>query len=84
MKKELGKSIDVMDCFIVALLANKQLNVSLIDLVWENSIDASVTFGTHTYNTVCVCVCVTYITMDLNVQSCSLLFIINDKQIVYH
>ena len=60
MKKEMGKSIDVMDCFIGALLNNKQLNVSLIDLVWENSIDASVTFGTHTYNTVCVCV--TYIT----------------------
>ena len=56
----MGKSIDVMDCFIGALLNNKQLNVSLIDLVWENSIDASVTFGTHTYNTVCVCV--TYIT----------------------
>ena len=54
MKKEMGKSIDVMDCFIGALLVNKQLNVSLIDLVWENSIDASVTFGTHTYNTVCV------------------------------
>ena len=53
----MGKSIDVMDCFIGALLVNKQLNVSLIDLVWENSIDASVTFGTHTYNTVCVCVC---------------------------
>ena len=83
MKKQLGKSIDVMDCFIGALLVNKQLNVSLIDLVWENSIDASVTFGTHTYNTLCVCVCVTYIT-NLNVQSCSLLFIINDKQIVYH
>ena len=60
MKKEMGKSIDVMDCFIGALLVNKQLNVSLIDLVWENSIDASVTFGTHTYNTLCVCV--TYIT----------------------
>ena len=60
MKKEMGKSIDVMDCFIGALLVNKQLNVSLIDLVWENSIDASVTFATHTYNTVCVCV--TYIT----------------------
>ena len=56
----MGKSTDVMDCFIGALLNNKQLNVSLIDLVWENSIDASVTFGTHTYNTVCVCVCVTY------------------------
>ena len=82
MKKELGKSIDVMDCFIGVLLVNKQLNVSLIDLVWENSIDASVTFGTHT---VCVCVCVCDIqTMDLNVQTCSLLFIINDKQIVYH
>ena len=79
----MGKSIDVMDCFIGALLANKQLNVSLIDLVWENSIDASVTFGTHTYNTLCVCVCDIQ-TMDLNVQSCSLLFIINDKQIVYH
>ena len=63
MKKELGKSIHVMEC---ALLVNKQLNVSLIDLVWENSIDASVTFGTHT---VCVCVCVIYIT-NLNVQSC--------------
>ena len=50
MKKELGKSIHVMEC---ALLVNKQLNVSLIDLVWENSIDASVTFSTHT---VCVCV----------------------------
>ena len=50
----MGKSIDEMDCFIGALLDNKQLNVSLIDLVWENSIDASVTFGTHTYNTVCV------------------------------
>ena len=62
MKKEMGKSIDVMDCFIGALLNNKQLNVSLIDLVWENPIDASVTFGTHTYNTVCVCVCLTYIT----------------------
>ena len=49
----MGKSIDVMNCFIGALLVNKQLNVSLIDLVWENSIDASVTFGTH-----CVCVCV--------------------------
>ena len=56
MKKEMGKSIDVMDCFIGALLNNKQLNESLIDLVWENSVDASVTFGTHTYNTVCVCV----------------------------
>ena len=66
----MGKSIDVMDCFIGALLDNKQLNVSLIDLAWENSIDASVTFGTH-------CVCVTYIT-NLNVQSCSLLKIIND------
>ena len=54
----MGKSIDVMDCFIGALLDNKQLNESLIDLVWENSIDASVTFDTHTYNTVCVCVCV--------------------------
>ena len=51
----MGKSIDVMDCFIGALLDNKQLNVSLIDLVWENSIDASVTFGTH-------CVSVTYMT----------------------
>ena len=62
-----------------------KLNVSLIDLVWENSIDASVTFGTQTYNTVCVCVCVCDIhNMDLNVQSCSLLFIINNKQIVYH
>ena len=58
----LGKSIDVMEC---ALLNNKQLNVSLIDLVWENSIDASVTFGTHC---VCVCVCVIYIT-NLNFQS---------------
>ena len=47
----MGKSIDVMDCFIGALLNNKQLNVSLIDLAWENSIDASVTFGTY-----CVCV----------------------------
>ena len=54
------KSIDVMDCFIGTLLNNKQLNVSLTDLVWENSIDASVTFGTHTYNIVYVCV--TYIT----------------------
>ena len=81
----MGKSIDVMDCFIGALLNNKQLNVSLIDLVWENSIDASVTFGTHIYNTVCVCVCVCDIhNMDLNIQSCSLLFIINNKQIVYH
>ena len=43
----LGKSFDEMDCFTGALLDNKQLNVSLIDLVWENSIDASVTFGTH-------------------------------------
>ena len=68
----MGKSIDVMGCFIGALLDNKQLNVSLIDLAWENSIDASVTFGTQ-----CVCVCVTYIT-NLNVQSCSLLKIIND------
>ena len=51
----MGKSIDVMDCFIGALLDNKQLNVGLIDLVWENSIDASVTFATHC---VCVCVCV--------------------------
>ena len=56
----LGKSIDVMECVLLELLYNKQLNVSLIDLVWENSIYASVTFGTHTYNTVCVCV--TYIT----------------------
>ena len=81
----MGKSIDVMDCFIGALLNNKQLNESLIDLVWKNSIDASVTFGTHTYNTLCVCVCVCDIhNMDLNVQSCSLLFIINNKQIVYH
>ena len=80
----MGKSIDEMDCFIGALLNNKQLNVSLIDLVWENSIDASVTFGTHTYNTVCVCVCDIH-NMDLNVQSCSLLFIINNKQIInYH
>ena len=53
----MGKSIDVMDCFIGALLDNKQLNVGLIDLVWENSIDASVTFATHS-----VCVCVTYMT----------------------
>ena len=53
----MGKSIDVMDCFIGALLDNKQLNESLIDLVWENSIDASATFGTHTH-CVCVCVCV--------------------------
>ena len=53
----MGKSIDVMDCFIGVLLDNKQLNESLIDLVWENSIDASVTFGTHTH-CVCVCVCV--------------------------
>ena len=81
MKKEMGKSIDVMDCFIGALLVNKQLNVILIDLVWENSIDASVTFGTHTYNTVCVC---DIHNMDLNVQSCSLLFIKNNKQLVYH
>ena len=51
----MGKSIVVMDCFIGALLDNKQLNVSLIDLAWENSIDASVTFGTQC---VCVCVCV--------------------------
>ena len=56
MKKELGKSIHVMEC---VLLVNKELNVSLIDLPWENSIDASVTFGTHT---VCVCVCMIYIT----------------------
>ena len=63
----MGKSIDEMNCFIGALLVNKQLNVSLIDLVWENSIDASVTFGTHS-----VCVCETYIT-NINVQSCSLL-----------
>ena len=47
----MGKSIDEMDCFTGALLDNKQLNVSLIDLPWENFIDASVTFGTH-----CVCV----------------------------
>ena len=47
----MGKSIDVMDCFIGVLLDNKQLNVGLIDLAWENSIDGSVTFGTH-----CVCV----------------------------
>ena len=47
----MGKSIDVMDCFIGALLDNKILNVSLIDLAWKNSIDACVTFGTH-----CVCV----------------------------
>ena len=59
IEKEMGKSIDVMDCFIGALLDNKQLNVSLIDLAWENSIDASVTFATHC---VCVCVCVTYMT----------------------
>ena len=72
----MGKSIDVMDCFIGALLDNKQLNVSLIDLVWENSIDASVTFGTQCV-CVCVSVCVAYIT-NLNVQSCSLLKIIND------
>ena len=51
----LGKSIDIMECALLELLYNKQLNVSLIDLVWENSIDASVTFGTHC---VCVCVCV--------------------------
>ena len=38
---------------LCAALCNKELNVSLIDLPWENSIDASVTFGTH-----CVCVCV--------------------------
>ena len=57
----MGKSIDVMDCFIGALLDNKQLNESLIDLVWENSIDASVTFATHCV-CVCVCVCVTYMT----------------------
>ena len=42
-----------MECALLDM--TKQLNVSLIDLVWENSIDASVTFGTHT---VCVCVCV--------------------------
>ena len=59
----MGKSIDVMDYFIGVLLVNKQLNESLIDLAWENSIDASVTFGTHTHCVcVCVCVCVTYIT----------------------
>ena len=57
----MGKSIDKMDCFIGALLHNKQLNESLIDLVWENSIDASVTFGTH-----CVYVCV----CDINVHWC--------------
>ena len=51
IEKEMGKSIDVMECFIGALLYNKELNVCLIDLAWENSIDASVTFGTH-----CVCV----------------------------
>ena len=39
MKKELGKSIHVME---YALLVNKELNVILIDLPWENSIDASV------------------------------------------
>ena len=41
------------------LLCNKELNVLLIDLVWENSIDAlslGVTFGP----TMC----------DLNAQSC--------------
>ena len=52
----MGKCIDAMECFTGALLDiwqyNKQLNVSLIDLVWEHSIDASVTFGTHS---VCVC-----------------------------
>ena len=53
--KELGKSIDEMDCFVGALLDNKHLNVSLIDLVWENSVDASVTFGTHC-GTHCMCV----------------------------
>ena len=74
----MGKYIDEIDCFTGALLDNKQLNVSLIDLVWENSIDASVTFATH-----CVSVCDIH-NMDLNVQSCSLLFIINNKQIVYH
>ena len=51
----MGKSIDEMDCFTGALLDNKQLNVSLIDLVWQNSIDACAKFGTHC---VCVCVCV--------------------------
>ena len=40
-------------CAVLLVLCNKELNVSLIDLPWENSIDASVTFGTH-----CVCVCV--------------------------
>ena len=58
-----------MDCFVGALLDNKQLNVSLIDLVWENSIDVllpGVTFGRTLY--VCVYVCV-YV-CDINVQSC--------------
>ena len=65
------KSIDEMNCFTGALLDNKQLNVSLIDLVWENSIGASVTFGTHCV-CVCVCVCVIYRTClgDLNIHPC--------------
>ena len=41
-----------------SFIEQQTIKLSLIDLVWENSIDASVTFGTHTYNTVCVCVCV--------------------------
>ena len=65
----MGKCIDEMDCFAGALLDNKQLNVSLIDLVWENSIDVllpGVTFG----RTLCVCMC----TCDLNVQSCKIVY----------
>ena len=76
MKKELGKSIHVMEC---ALLVNKELNVILIDLPWENSIDASVTFGTHTlcvYVCGCGCVCVIYIT-NLNIQSCKLFYFLS-------
>ena len=49
------------------LLYNKQLNVSLIDLVWENSIDVllpGVTFG----RTLCFCMCA----CDLSVQSCKI------------
>ena len=65
----MGKSIDVMDCFIGALLDNKQINVSLIDLVWENSIDACATFGTH-----CVCVCGGVCVDDINVQECKIVY----------
>ena len=56
----MGKSIDVMECFIGALLDNKQSNVSLIDLL-NHFMRALLKFYYQVlyWTQHCVCVCVT-------------------------